>query len=343
MKTKILLTILAISSFAANAQNDNPYAVFGHKTNVVYETKLSDLFTIINKDTSSLIKAMAFNIEENYVIIIGKNDSIIKKENIDATQILRFISIDPHSKNYPSLSPYNFVDNNPITNIDPDGRDIIVTTKQGKSLFTLNDGKTAITKVTAADLYKQGTQWFEPQADNYMPMKSMAKGIETFSELKHFTWNQVAEFAETDRWMTSYTQGGSGDWKKSEQGADGFLMVTVGGKPYWADAVGQIPFAVDYYTDQLENTGDPAKSMQMTLQKGKEYGEGKLFGGKTDNSNTYDNYFLLRGAKYGSEKYKAGEKGMFGYGDYELNKTNYSPNNMATPISADEAKKNGIK
>lgn len=70
MKTKILLTILAISSFAAKAQNDNPYAVFGHKTNVVYETKLSDLFTIINKDTSSLIKAMAFNIEENYVIII---------------------------------------------------------------------------------------------------------------------------------------------------------------------------------------------------------------------------------------------------------------------------------
>ena len=49
MKTKILLTLLAISSFAANAQNDNPYAIFGHKTNVVYETKVKDFFIILLK------------------------------------------------------------------------------------------------------------------------------------------------------------------------------------------------------------------------------------------------------------------------------------------------------
>lgn len=333
MKTKILLSILAISSFAANAQNDNPYEAFGYKSKVIYETPSSDLFTIINRDTSSLIKAMAFNIEESYVIIIGKNDSVIRKEKVEPNQILRFISIDPHSSKYPSLSPYNFVDNNPITNIDPDGRDIVVTTKQGKELFRLDDGKTKITVVTAKQLYDKGTQWFEPGADNYMPMKSMAKGIETFSELKHFTWNQVAEFAETDRWMTSYTQGGSGDWKKSSEGADGYLMVTIGGKPYWADAIGQIPFAVDNYTDNLEKTGDPAKSRQMTIQKGKEYGEGKLFGGKTDNSNTYDNYFILRGINYASEKYKVGEQGMFGFGDFNLTPTNYSPSNMGTPAS----------
>ena len=36
-----------------------------------------------------------------------------------------------------------------------------------------------------------------------------------------------------------------GDWKKSSKGADGYLLVTVGEKSYWADAIGQIPFAVD--------------------------------------------------------------------------------------------------
>lgn len=339
MKSKIILTILMLGSFAANAQN--PYEVFGYKPKVEYETKVSDFFMLINKDTTSLIKAMAFNLEENKVILYDKNDSVVTIENVEPNQILRFISIDPHAANYPSLSPYNFVANNPITNIDPDGRDIIVTTKQGKTLFTLNDGKTQITKMTAADLYKQGTQWFEPQADNYMPMKSMAKGIENFSELKHFTWGQVAEFAETDRWMTSYRQGGSGDWKKSKEGADGYLMVTVNGQPYWSDAVGQIPFAVDYFTDKLEETGNSNQAIKMTVQKGMEYGEGKLFGGKTDNSNTYDNYFILRGAKYGSEKYKAGEQGFFG--GYELQKTNYSPNNLGNPISGDDAKKYGIK
>jgi hypothetical protein len=46
MKTKILLTLLVISCFAANAQNDNPYGIFGYKSNVVYENKKSDLFRI---------------------------------------------------------------------------------------------------------------------------------------------------------------------------------------------------------------------------------------------------------------------------------------------------------
>lgn len=34
-----------------------------------------------------------------------------------------FISIDPHLENYPGWTPYNYVANNPINIIDPDGRD----------------------------------------------------------------------------------------------------------------------------------------------------------------------------------------------------------------------------
>jgi len=39
----------------------------------------------------------------------------------------RFMSVDPHADSYLNLSPYNYVANNPLISIDPDGRDIIIT------------------------------------------------------------------------------------------------------------------------------------------------------------------------------------------------------------------------
>ena len=125
MKTKILLSLLAISSFAANAQNDNPYAIFGHKTNVVYETKIKDYFIIPNNDPSSKTKAIAFNMDEGYILFLGSNDSILSRTKIQPDQLLRWLSIDPLAKDYPGISPYAFVANNPINAIDPDGRKIL--------------------------------------------------------------------------------------------------------------------------------------------------------------------------------------------------------------------------
>ena len=38
----------------------------------------------------------------------------------------RWLSLDPLASKYPALSPYNFVADNPIMYIDPDGRKIVV-------------------------------------------------------------------------------------------------------------------------------------------------------------------------------------------------------------------------
>ena len=241
-------------------------------------------------------------------------------------------NLDP--KPNASISDYACFANNPIWNIDPNGDTIIVNTKSGKYLFRLDDGKPELRTMTAQQVYDQATQWFEPLADNYMKMIDMNKDIATMPELRHFTWEQIANFAEEDRWMSSYSQGNDGDWKSSEEGANGFLMVTVDGKPYWGDAVGQIPFAVDYFTDMLQETGSYSTALEATLQKGMEYGEGELFGGEADHSNTYDNYFILSAALWAGQRYKAGNlnEGLFS-NSYDLNKTNYSPKKLGGGIS----------
>jgi RHS repeat-associated protein len=61
----------------------------------------------------------------------------------------RWMSLDPLMAKYPGLSPYNFVDNNPIALIDEDGRDIgysITKTKDGTTVIHVTVGAVIINK-----------------------------------------------------------------------------------------------------------------------------------------------------------------------------------------------------
>lgn len=132
MKTKLVITILMLGSFAANAQN--PYEVFGYTSKVTYEDRKPDLFRVNNCDTISKVKTLAFDFEKRLIYLLDKNDSTLGETIIDDKKLLRWLSVDPKANEYPGLSPYNFVANNPIYYIDPDGRKLIVADKAQQSM-----------------------------------------------------------------------------------------------------------------------------------------------------------------------------------------------------------------
>ncbi len=221
-----------------------------------------------------------------------------------------WLSVDPLAAARPNLSPYNYCQNNPVVRVDPTGMldDIVVTTKKGKELFRLDDGKTEITTMTASELYGKGIQWFEPTADNYMPLISVSLNIKNFEEILHFKWHDITTFATKDRNMFSYYKGNSGDWKAEGNPGNGYLMVEVEGMPYWADAIGQLPFAINCFKNELESTkGNVDLARKATISTGQKWGSGTLFG-KSDNTNSYDNVMIKRGINRAKNYYYYNER-----------------------------------
>ena len=124
MKTQLTLIIFFVC-FVLKAQ-DNPYASFGYESEVKYETNISSLLTVHNADTNSIHKKIAFDFERKFVYYLNENDSILETDSFEGDNIMVWLSVDPLSSEYPSLSPYAFVADNPIIYIDPDGRRIVL-------------------------------------------------------------------------------------------------------------------------------------------------------------------------------------------------------------------------
>ena len=102
----------------------------------------------------------------------------------------------------------------------------------------------------------------------------------------------------------SYAQKNEGDWKQNKKdGAGGFLLVSIEGALYWADAIGQIPFAVDTFKSEFVAAGDKDKAIIRTVKTGINYGDGSILFAKKDNSNNYDNFMILRGALWAAQNH----------------------------------------
>jgi len=117
-----------------------------------------------------------------------------------------FLSVDPLAHLRPWMSPYNFVQNNPINRIDPDGRlDSPIYDKSGEFLGTDDEGLQGEAIVMDERAFTQGMSHNEAKAfDN--GTTSMSDGAKSrmnthFSGLKDRPdWDGKLTFSEVTKW-----------------------------------------------------------------------------------------------------------------------------------------------
>ena len=247
-----------------------------------------------------------------------------------------WMSTDRFAEKYPNSSPYSYCLGNPLGYIDINGDTLDVLNSKGAYLFTLDNHQYNRTKITAKKLYSQGVQWFESTADNYMPLLSVNADIRNSESFKHFSWQDIINFAEIDRNMLSYRSHGSGDWKAKGKPGDGYLLVEIEGIPYWADAIGQIPFALNDYRNYYKNSFDPDFAAISTIADGAQFANGSLLNiifPSYDYSNTYDNAMIRRAVNWARQRYyKSVEHTYFlgfDFPNWVMKKNDYPASNMS--------------
>jgi hypothetical protein len=170
-KAVIILVALCFGFAKTHAQNDNPYSVFGYQGKVLKtpEEESGKQYLYINtNDTTQKLKTIAFNTKSQLIEYIDHNDKVYKTDSLLPTFVLRFLSTDPHSKDYPSLTPYSFVNNMPIRAIDPDGRDIYI-------LFATTGNHRGDAMMSASAETRQrnieGSKFFDPAKDKVVVLQ----------------------------------------------------------------------------------------------------------------------------------------------------------------------------
>lgn len=239
----------------------------------------------------------------------------------DSEALTGWLSVDPMSDKYPSMSPYNYCAWNPVKLVDPNGDTLDVVNKKGQFLFSLDDNSPkGRSSITAKKLYDKGIQWSEPNADNYMPLLSVNKDIESIDGIGHFSWSQIEEFALTDRFMIAYRAGGSGDFKNGKE-----FLCTVDGIPYWTDIIGQIPFAINCYKIQLMNGKTHQEAANFTQKMGHLFANGFL--SHDNNPNDADNWMIKRACDWASKGFDIGgyqRCGRYVYSEVKRNSYDFS-------------------
>ena len=169
---------------------------------------------------------------------------------------------------------------------------LYVIDKNGDHLFTLKNPNSQSENQTikTPELYEMGIQWFAPKANNYAELTDINPNIKELNTIKHYTPQDIIDFADKHPDLYQYHSGGEGDWKKSPEGGNGYWLTEIDGKPYWSDAIGQIPYAINAY----RNTNlTPGIADFTTSYIGKFLGnDDSLL--PFDFSNSYDNAMIRR-------------------------------------------------
>ncbi len=205
------LTFFAISiCFVLQAQ-DNPYEIFGHKSKVEYKTHLYEYLVVKNNDTTSIICSIAFNIKSSAVLFLNEKDSILSISKLEPNNIIRFIGVDPLAHKRSWVSPYNFVQNNPLNRVDPTGAlDNPIYGKDGSFLGTDDKGLQGSAIIMDKRHFSQGMTHNEAMTYNVgsssMSSANRASMNSHFNELKNRPdYDGKLTFYEAIKWYNKGT------------------------------------------------------------------------------------------------------------------------------------------
>jgi hypothetical protein len=190
MKKVFFFIAFSMSLYSAT-KGQNPYQSIGKplpkgKMLTLSNGKFQEFFS---NDTLVPIGSVMYNTVTGQVVAFLTRDTMYAEYNLEPEVTSRWLSPDPLAAKYPQWSPYNYVENNPIQNIDPDG------------LFSIPVHRQIITEALLR-ITKAGTNMTQ-----YQP-KLMSGNVETdyvcFACDAHFdgkrnsaavtqTWNQLNE------------------------------------------------------------------------------------------------------------------------------------------------------
>jgi hypothetical protein len=131
-----LFLLLTLGLYSA-AYAQQPFARFGVKVEVLSLSngRYPEFFP---NDSLRRVGSVVYNRRLHRIAYLLPPDSLLGRTKSEVTS--RWWAVDPHAENYVNITPYAFVANNPVNNMDPDGRDIIYNASK-----PVYDKKTGVT------------------------------------------------------------------------------------------------------------------------------------------------------------------------------------------------------
>lgn len=118
---KLLLFFSLIVGFVSTQAQNNPFTEYGYtpKIATLSQGQFNESF---DNDTIVQIGSVLFNTKSKQIIAFVEYDTLYSEATLEPDIVSRWMSPDPLATNYTSLSPYHFANNNPIFNVEIDGR-----------------------------------------------------------------------------------------------------------------------------------------------------------------------------------------------------------------------------
>lgn len=116
-----LVVMLCLIAFTTLGQQ--PFEKYGYTVKVATLSK-GEYQEFFDQDTLVQIGSVVLNTLTGRITHFVTFDTTYSEASLQPELVSRWLSPDPLSEKYYSFSPYNFVANNPILFVDPDGREI---------------------------------------------------------------------------------------------------------------------------------------------------------------------------------------------------------------------------